>query len=71
MKFLTLAAAVSVAISDVSGHYIFQQLTIGSQKFGVFEHIRKNSNFNSPVTGEPSGMPESECQLIRFRSCFQ
>ncbi|KAF6823797.1 endo-beta-1,4-glucanase D 17 [Colletotrichum plurivorum] len=50
MKFLTLAAALSVVVSDVHGHYIFQQLTVGSQKFGVFEHIRKNSNFNSPVT---------------------
>lgn len=57
MKFLTLAAALSVVVSDVHGHYIFQQLTVGSQKFGVFEHIRKNSNFNSPVTGEPPGMP--------------
>ncbi|KAF6827830.1 fungal cellulose binding domain-containing protein [Colletotrichum musicola] len=50
MKFLTLAAALSVVVSSVHGHYIFQQLTVGSQKFGVFEHIRKNSNFNSPVT---------------------
>ncbi|KAL0930208.1 fungal cellulose binding domain-containing protein [Colletotrichum truncatum] len=50
MKFLTIAAALSVAVSEVSGHYIFQQLAIGSQKFGVFEHIRKNTNYNSPVT---------------------
>jgi hypothetical protein len=50
MKLTTLAAALSLSISNVSGHYIFQQLSVGSQKFGVFEHIRKNSNYNSPVT---------------------
>jgi hypothetical protein len=50
MKLTTLAAALSLSISNVSGHYIFQQLSVGSQKFGVYEHIRKNSNYNSPVT---------------------
>ncbi|OLN86344.1 putative endo-beta-1,4-glucanase D 17 [Colletotrichum chlorophyti] len=50
MKFLTFVAALSAAVSEVSGHYIFQQLSVGSQKFGVYEHIRKNTNFNHPVT---------------------
>ncbi|KAK2738081.1 fungal cellulose binding domain-containing protein [Colletotrichum kahawae] len=50
MKVFAIAAALSVAVSEVSGHYIFQQLGVGSSKFGVFEHIRKNTNYNSPVT---------------------
>jgi hypothetical protein len=50
MKVLSVVAALSLAVADVSGHYIFQQLGVGSQKFGVYEHIRKNTNYNSPVT---------------------
>ncbi|KAK0615072.1 glycoside hydrolase [Bombardia bombarda] len=46
----SLVAALSLGVADVSGHYIFQQLTVGSKKFGVFEGIRQNSNYNSPVT---------------------
>jgi hypothetical protein len=46
----TLIAALSLGVAEVSGHYIFQQLSVGSKKFGVYEHIRKNSNYNSPVT---------------------
>ncbi|KAK4161231.1 glycosyl hydrolase family 61-domain-containing protein [Cladorrhinum sp. PSN259] len=50
MKGLLSAAALSLAVSQVSGHYIFQQLTTGSTKHGVFKYIRQNSNYNSPVT---------------------
>ncbi|KAK4034541.1 glycosyl hydrolase family 61-domain-containing protein [Parachaetomium inaequale] len=50
MKGLLSAAALSLAVSDVSAHYIFQQLTTGSTKHDVFQYIRKNSNYNSPVT---------------------
>jgi hypothetical protein len=46
----SLALALSLA-SSVSGHYIFQQLSVGSTKYPVFQYIRKNSNYNSPVTG--------------------
>ncbi|KXH55763.1 fungal cellulose binding domain-containing protein [Colletotrichum salicis] len=52
MKFLTVAAVLSAAISEASGHYIFQQLSVGSTKYDVFQHIRKNTNYNSPVTGK-------------------
>jgi hypothetical protein len=45
----SLALALSLA-SSVSGHYIFQQLSVGSTKYPVFQYIRKNSNYNSPVT---------------------
>lgn len=52
MKFFTAAAVLSAAVSEVSGHYIFQQLSVGSTKYDVFQHIRKNTNYNSPVTGK-------------------
>ncbi|KAJ0160984.1 putative endo-beta-1,4-glucanase D [Colletotrichum tanaceti] len=50
MKFLALIIALAVAVNEASGHYIFQQLSIGSIRYGVFQHIRKNTNYNSPVT---------------------
>jgi hypothetical protein len=48
-SFITLAA-LSLIVSEVSAHYIFQQLSIGSTKYPVFKYIRQNSNYNSPVT---------------------
>ncbi|KAK4153148.1 glycosyl hydrolase family 61-domain-containing protein [Chaetomidium leptoderma] len=50
MKGLLSVAAISLAVSDVSAHYIFQQLSTGGTKHAVFKYIRKNSNYNSPVT---------------------
>ncbi|KAH6630789.1 glycoside hydrolase family 61 protein [Chaetomium sp. MPI-SDFR-AT-0129] len=50
MKGLLTAAALSLAVSDVSAHYIFEQLTTGGSKHAVYQYIRKNSNYNSPVT---------------------
>ncbi|KAK4099403.1 carbohydrate-binding module family 1 protein [Parathielavia hyrcaniae] len=50
MKGLLSVAALSLAVSEVSGHYIFQQLTTGGTQHPVFKYIRKNSNYNSPVT---------------------
>ncbi|KAK3311067.1 glycoside hydrolase family 61 protein [Chaetomium strumarium] len=50
MKGLLTVAAVSLAVSEASAHYIFQQLTTGGVKHDVFQYIRKNSNYNSPVT---------------------
>lgn len=50
MKCLLSLAALSAAVSQVSGHYIFLQLSLGSQKFKQYEHIRYNTNYNSPVT---------------------
>ncbi|KAI1424273.1 endoglucanase II [Xylaria sp. FL1777] len=49
-NFVNLAALSALAANTVSAHYIFQQLTAGSTKFDVFQYIRKNSNYNSPVT---------------------
>ncbi|KAK4183044.1 glycosyl hydrolase family 61-domain-containing protein [Podospora australis] len=50
MKGLLSVAALSLAISEASAHYIFQQLSVGGTKHGVFEYIRQNTNYNSPVT---------------------
>ena len=49
MKGLFSVAALALAVGDASAHYIFQQLTTGGVKHGVFQYIRKNSNYNSPV----------------------
>ncbi|KAH8171516.1 glycosyl hydrolase family 61 domain-containing protein [Sarocladium implicatum] len=50
MKVTTAVVAALAAAQSVSAHYIFQQLTVGSTKYPVFQYIRKNSNYNSPVT---------------------
>jgi len=50
MKNFISLAALSLLVGDVSAHYIFQQLSIGSTKYPVFQYIRQNSNYNSPVT---------------------
>lgn len=50
MKNLISLAALSLIVGDASAHYIFQQLSIGSTKYPVYQYIRKNSDYNSPVT---------------------
>ncbi|KAM0334008.1 hypothetical protein ACHAQA_001028 [Verticillium albo-atrum] len=50
MKFISFAAVVGLAVTNVSGHYIFQQFAVGSTKYGVYEGVRKNTNQNHPVT---------------------
>ena len=47
---LGVFAALSWA-STAGAHYIFQQLSVGGKSLGVFEGVRKNTNYNSPVTG--------------------
>lgn len=47
---LSLIATLSLLAAECSGHYIFQQLSIGSTKYPVYQHIRRNTNYNSPVT---------------------
>jgi len=49
MKSFTTLAIASLA-SSASAHYIFQQLTAAGTQYAVFDYIRKNSNYNSPVT---------------------
>ncbi|KAG7406065.1 glycosyl hydrolase family 61-domain-containing protein [Fusarium sp. MPI-SDFR-AT-0072] len=50
MKIATSLAAVVALVQSTSAHYIFQQLSVGSTKYPIFQYIRQNSNYNSPVT---------------------
>lgn len=50
MKGFLGAAALALAVGEASAHYIFQQLTTGGTKHDVYQYIRKNTNYNSPVT---------------------
>ena len=50
MKGFLGAAALSLAISEASAHYIFQQLTVAGTQYPVQQYIRKDSTYNSPVT---------------------
>ncbi|KAF4987545.1 hypothetical protein FGRMN_10297 [Fusarium graminum] len=50
MKIATPFAAALAFAHSTSAHYIFQQLSVGSTKYPVFQYIRQNSNYNSPVT---------------------
>jgi hypothetical protein len=42
---------VTMQMINGVGIDVFQQLSTGSVKGKVYEHIRKNTNNNSPVTG--------------------
>ncbi|KAH6683139.1 glycoside hydrolase family 61 protein [Halenospora varia] len=50
MKFTSYAAGLLAVASQVSGHYIFQQLTANGVKNAAYVYVRKNTNYNSPVT---------------------
>ncbi|KAK0730912.1 hypothetical protein B0H67DRAFT_653401 [Lasiosphaeris hirsuta] len=50
MKGALGLTALSVAVSQVSAHYIFNQLTVGATKNAVYKYIRQNTNFNQPIT---------------------
>lgn len=52
--FSAAVALLSLAATEVSAHYIFLKLAAGGQKFQQYEHIRYNTNYNSPVTGMPT-----------------
>ena len=53
--WLVLAAitALALAANTASAHYIAQYLSVGSTKYGKYQHIRQNTNDNSPVTCKP------------------
>ncbi|KAK3350203.1 glycosyl hydrolase family 61-domain-containing protein [Lasiosphaeria hispida] len=50
MKGVCAVIAALALGSEVSAHYIFQSFAVGSAKGAAYDHIRKNSNYNSPVT---------------------
>ncbi|KAH8591022.1 glycosyl hydrolase family 61-domain-containing protein [Bisporella sp. PMI_857] len=49
MKSFTSLVALSAVASQASAHYIFQQLKVGSTQGTVYQYIRQNTNYNSPV----------------------
>jgi len=51
MQSLTsLLIGLSVLVSQASAHYIFERFTHGGTEYPVYQYIRQNSNYNSPVT---------------------
>jgi len=48
--FTTYAAGLLALFSQVSGHYIFETLTANGVKNAPYTYVRKNTNYNSPVT---------------------
>lgn len=48
---VALVATAALAAQGVSGHYIFQSLSKGAAKGTAYEFVRRNTNYNSPVTG--------------------
>lgn len=49
-NIFNVAAVLSLAVTDVAAHYRFNQFALGSTTFKEYEHIRQNTNMNSPVT---------------------
>ncbi|KAI1756361.1 glycoside hydrolase family 61 protein [Xylaria castorea] len=48
--FIKATIAAALAAQSVSGHYIFQALSKGTAKGTPYEFVRRNTNYNSPVT---------------------
>ncbi|KAI0386588.1 glycoside hydrolase family 61 protein [Hypomontagnella monticulosa] len=48
-SFVAIAATVALAAQSASAHYIFQALAKGTSKGVVYEYVRRNTNYNSPV----------------------
>lgn len=42
----------SLSSANSSGPDIFQFLTVDGEKDSMYQHIRENTNYNSPVTGQ-------------------
>ncbi|KAI0554460.1 glycoside hydrolase family 61 protein [Xylaria curta] len=48
--FIKATIAAALTAQSVSGHYIFQALSKGTAKGTPYEFVRRNTNYNSPVT---------------------
>ncbi|KAI4863842.1 glycoside hydrolase family 61 protein [Hypoxylon rubiginosum] len=46
---VALVATAALAAQGASAHYIFQALAKGTAKGVVYEYVRRNTNYNSPV----------------------
>jgi hypothetical protein len=50
MKVLAATIGLSALISQASCHYIFEYFTANGAKNSAYTYVRKNTNYNSPVT---------------------
>jgi hypothetical protein len=50
MRYLIPSLVALSLASTSSAHYIFQKFAANNVKFPTYEHIRYNTNYNSPVT---------------------
>ncbi len=50
MKSFSPCLVALAAVGQVSSHYIATTFSLGSTKFAPYDHIRRNINYNSPVT---------------------
>ncbi|KAH8805901.1 glycosyl hydrolase family 61-domain-containing protein [Xylogone sp. PMI_703] len=48
--FTSLSLGLSALVGQTYGHYIFERFTYGGVEFPVYQYIRPNTNYNSPVT---------------------
>ncbi|RFU33477.1 lytic polysaccharide monooxygenase, partial [Scytalidium lignicola] len=48
--FTSLSLSLSALVSQTYGHYIFERFTYGGVEFPVYQYIRPNTNYNSPIT---------------------
>ncbi|KAI1081235.1 glycoside hydrolase family 61 protein [Whalleya microplaca] len=49
-NFVATVATAALAAQGASAHYIFQALSKGTAKGTPYEFVRRNTNYNSPVT---------------------
>ena len=63
--------AISAFFAIAHGHYIFEKLSIGSTQYGVYQYIRENTNYNSPVTGIVDVFNSILTQPDTLRSIFK
>ncbi|ORX95353.1 glycoside hydrolase [Clohesyomyces aquaticus] len=62
MKTFVAASFLLAALADVAqGHYIFQYLTANGKKGAQYQNVRRNTNYNSPVTALNS--PDLRCNV--------
>ncbi|OTB16580.1 glycoside hydrolase family 61 protein [Daldinia sp. EC12] len=58
---VALVATAALAAQGASAHYIFQALAKGTAKGVPYEYVRRNTNYNSPVTDLSS--PDLRCNV--------
>lgn len=60
---VALVATAALAAQGASAHYIFQALAKGTAKGVVYEYVRRNTNYNSPVVGSLSPL-STGCRFL-------